>query len=157
MDHDSATQSQNNNSTVLSYSADVSHYFEAINGMQWIIVGVELGLLTFIVVGNAFVLALFWQERKYHTVSHKYIISMAISDLLQGLCSATIVTYLSTGVKVGTTECLVAITVGSTAAVVSLIVILATSIDRYWAIVHPVSYKTKCTNGVAISKFNYPN
>lgn len=152
--HTTATMNFINENTTFNPSANVSHYYEAISGAQWTIIGVELALFVFIALGNAFVLALFWQERKNNNkISHKYIISMSISDLLQGLCSATIITYLSTGIKISTVECQAAITIGSTAAVVSLIVILATSIDRYWAIVHPVSYKMKSTENVATSEY----
>lgn len=141
----------NNNSDNNSYS--VSHYFNEIDNVRNTVIAVELTLVSIIVVGNLFVLALFWQERKYHNTSHKYIISMALSDLMQGLCSAPVVMYLSTGIKVGSTECLNALIIGSSAAIVSLVIIFATSVDRYWAIVHPVSYKTKSTASIAKSKF----
>lgn len=129
-----------------------SHYFEEIENARVTVITIEIVLVTLILIGNSFVLALFWQERKYHNTSHKYIISMAISDIVQGLCSAPVVAFLSTGVKIGSQECLIALIIGSAAAIVSLIIIFITSLDRFWAIVYPVSYKTKSTAKTAKSE-----
>lgn len=140
---------------ITNYSTgSLVYYEEALSNARTVVLVIELSLLCIIVMGNSFVLALFWQERKYHNTSHKYIVSMAVSDLLQGVVNAPVIIYLNTGIKIGSDECLAALIIGSSAAIVSLIIIFATSVDRYWAIVHPVSYKTKSTATVANCKYD---
>lgn len=112
----------------------------------------EIILSIAIVFGNLFVLALFYQERKSHHISHKYIISMAISDLMQGLFNGPIVIYCTHGITIGSRECFWSLIVGTIFALSSFVNIVTTSIDRYWAIVHPFSYKAKATHRLAISK-----
>lgn len=112
----------------------------------------EIFLSIAIVFGNLFVLALFYQERKTHHISHKYIISMAVSDLMQGAFNGPLLIYCTYDITVGSTECFWSLIVGTIFALSSFINIVATSIDRYWAIVHPFSYKAKATHRIAVGK-----
>lgn len=114
----------------------------------------ELLLAGVIVAGNLFVLVLFYQEikRKNHHLSHKYIISMAVSDFMQGAFNAPIICYLTFDIAVGSLDCLIALVFGTLFAISSLTIILATTIDRYWAICHPFSYKANSTTKIANGK-----
>lgn len=123
-----------------------------IDRYQMVLIVCELILAVVIVTGNAFVLALFYQERKCHHISHKYIISMAVSDLMQGIFTAPFIIYLTFGVTVASNECLYALMGGTSFALSSLVIIVATSVDRYWAICHPFSYKAHSTSKIAAGK-----
>lgn len=113
----------------------------------------EIVLCIIIVVTNSFCLLLFFVERKSQKIAHKFIISLSLADLLQGLANPGIHLYLVSGAKIESPYCGLVLTCGITVLLISLFAILATSIDRYWAICHPVCYKTSLSPCVALSKF----
>uniref|UniRef100_A0A336LC26 CSON003215 protein n=1 Tax=Culicoides sonorensis TaxID=179676 RepID=A0A336LC26_CULSO len=103
-----------------------------------------------IVLGNVIVLLLFYQERKSLKVAHRYIVSMAICDLLMGLLSVpTQIFMLDQKITASSHHC--PWIMGTITALVqtSLAVLVASSIDRYWAVKYPHHYRQKATPFVA--------
>lgn len=135
-----------------STAIDLKYWSLTLEDIKTTLMVIEAILGTFIVFGNSLVLYLFYQNRKWLKISHRYIISMAVSDLLQGLLNPGIHIYLAGGLKMTSKSCTYVMVAASTNVLISLCVVFVTCIDRYWAIVHPVVYKTKVTPVIANCK-----
>lgn len=100
-----------------------------------------------IVLCNSFVLGLIAQERGplIAKPSNLHIVSMIISDIFQGLINVPTVMYLSNGVTVSHPNCFPVLFVATTFAFTQIFIIMAMTVDRYWAIVHPLHYKRHMT------------
>lgn len=111
------------------------------------------GLL--IVLFNAFVLGLIFSEKasfRRHK-SNIHIVSLVCSDIIQGLINVPITVFLANGVTLGHPMCFYVIHLASTTGFGQIFIIIMMTIDRYWAIVHPLSYKTKATVRKSTGKF----
>lgn len=135
----------NGNATAI----DLKYLILTLEDVKTTLMVIEVILGTFIVLGNFLVLLLFYQNRKWLKISHRFIIQLAVSDLLQGLINPAIHIYLVGGVKMVDPSCSYVLVLGSVIILISLFAVLATCIDRYLAIVHPVMYKTEVTPTVA--------
>ncbi|XP_063706153.1 adenosine receptor A3-like [Culicoides brevitarsis] len=103
-----------------------------------------------IVLGNGLVLLLFYQERKSLKISHKYIISMAFCDLFMGLLSVPTQLYMMDNkVPASSKDCPWIMGVITALVQTSLTVLVASSIDRYWAVKFPHHYRIKAQNWIA--------
>lgn len=100
---------------------------------------------------NAFVLLLFYQERYKLKISHRFIISMALCDLINGSVYIPIMIYkYEAKITSDDTEiCPKIATVLLAIFQTSLFVVTAASVDRFWAVVFPVHYRNKMTTKVA--------
>lgn len=110
-----------------------------------------------IVLCNTIVLLLFYQERRslMDRLSNLHIISMAFGDIVQGLVNWPAVIYMSFGMTLAHPWCFELALVISTTSVMQIYVILAVTIDRYWAIVYPLHYKRNMTLRKAICKLQF--
>lgn len=117
---------------------------------------VEITQGVLIVLCNAFVLGLIFTERKKFTthLSNIHIVSLLCSDLIQGLINVPITVFLSSGVTLSHPLCFHAIHLASTTGFSQVLIILAMTTDRYWAIVHPLHYKTKATVRNSVGTYN---
>lgn len=107
-----------------------------------------------IILGNALVLLLFYQERRSLKIAHKYIISMAVCDLCMGLLSVPAQIYeMDKKVSVDSVNCPWIVGVITSIVLTSLTVLVASSIDRYWAVRFPHHYRKKASNCVANRKY----
>lgn len=124
----------------IELSESAKHWHLALN----VIEGIQ-GFL--IVICNTFVLGLIMQERGPLTAkpSNLHIISMIVSDIFQGLINVPTVMYMSNGVTVSHPNCFPVIFVATTFAFTQIFIIMAMTLDRYWAIVHPLHYKKHMT------------
>lgn len=142
--------SNNYNDDISNATAiDLKYWTLTLEDVKTTLMVIEVILGTFIVLGNLLVLLLFYQNLKWLKISHRFIISLAVSDLLQGLINPTIHIYLVGGVKIVSTSCTYVMTLASIIIMISLFTVFATCVDRYLAIVHPVMYKTKVTPAIA--------
>uniref|UniRef100_A0A336MVC7 CSON005914 protein n=1 Tax=Culicoides sonorensis TaxID=179676 RepID=A0A336MVC7_CULSO len=123
----------------------ISTFNVALNDLQICFIAIEIiiGLVT--VLGSSIVLALYYHERKSPKISYKYFTAMAIGDLIQGFVTPTICIYFSFGVTVSDPFCFESVVIGVTAVFVSMLLMLAMSIDRYFAIMKPMEYKSRVT------------
>ena len=131
---------------------DLKYWTVKLEDMRFTLMIIEVLLGIFIVLGNFLILVLFYQNRRWLKISHRFIISMSTSDLLQGLINPAIHIYLVGGVKIISTSCTYVMVLASIIILISLFTVLITCVDRYWAIVHPIVYKTKMTPTIANGK-----
>lgn len=111
-------------------------------------------------VANTTVLVLFYLERKSRTISQYYVISLTFSDFVKStsafLASASFIVYLVfEEVKVNelrTYIFVILIISWVCFSLCSFFNLVLTAIDRYWAILHPMHYKTHATKQIARSE-----
>lgn len=104
----------------------------------------------FMTISNAFVLLLFCQERHKLKVSHKFIISMAVCDFINGSIYIPIMIYkYAAEITSDSDICPKISTILLAVFQTSLFVVTTASIDRFWAVVFPVNYRNKMTHKVA--------
>lgn len=102
-------------------------------------------------LGNAFVLLLFYQERHKLKISHKFIISMAVSDFINGCVFMPIMIYKYEA-KITSDDSNICPKIATVLLAIfqtSLFVVTTASIDRFWAVVFPVHYRNAMTPKVA--------
>lgn len=103
------------------------------------------GLIGFwIALGNSFVLLVFLTSKHKYQPGDLHIMSLAISDILQGLITIPtdeILMYLN----VYTSECFYVYTIGTAVTFVQVPVLLMAAFDRYWAVVEPFEYRATMT------------
>lgn len=101
-------------------------------------------------LGNAIVLLLFYQERATLKITHKFVVSMALCDIITGLIFMPAQLYkFEMKVAVYSDKCPWILAVMVAIYQTSMYVLSASSVDRYWAIVHPMSYHVRATSKVA--------
>lgn len=102
----------------------------------------------FVIVSNAIILLLLIKKHRKQRRSHKFITSMIISDLCSGIVcfSYGFVLYYPKFQIDYVGCCFANLIFIVTFRFNSLLIKLTTAIDRYWAIVHPISYHMKATD-----------
>lgn len=110
-------------------------------------------IAVFAVLMNLFIILLFVQQRKTLDISHKFVISMAFADLLEGLLGAPLTAVMASGLKAGALSCLVTLTIKITIHMLTVFGVVMTTIDRFWAIIAPFNHRYYRTSTLAKSKF----
>ncbi|XP_072177291.1 dopamine receptor 2-like [Diadema setosum] len=104
------------------------------------------------IFGNTLVIAAVYRERSLRTVTNLFIVSLAFADLLVGaiVVPFSIIDTLTGGYwffdDVWCDLWHAFDVLGCTASILNLCVI---SLDRYWAVTHPMSYPTRVTKRMA--------
>ncbi|XP_029174088.1 histamine H2 receptor isoform X2 [Nylanderia fulva] len=111
----------------------------------WIFVDSLLFLV--IVSGNILtILAIAWSRKLRHVISNYFILNLAVSDLLVGITLPYhLAFYVNCKLHQDKTICLSRIVIISMACGESICNLIAIAIDRYIAIVHPLSYNAYAT------------
>lgn len=102
------------------------------------------------VVGNGLVILVFAKERKLRRRTNYYIISLATADLLVGLFAIPFAILASIGLPTNLHACLFTVSVLVVLCTISIFCLVAVSIDRYWAILHPMGYSRTVRTKTAI-------
>lgn len=123
----------------------ISSFNVVLNDIHIFFLTLEIIIGTVTILGSSVVLALYYHERKSGKNSHRYFTAMAIGDLIQGFVTPTICIYFSFGVTVTDPFCFESVIIGVSAVFVSMLLMLAMSIDRYFAIMKPIEYKSRVT------------
>ncbi|XP_053678641.1 adenosine receptor A2b [Anopheles nili] len=101
------------------------------------------------IFGNTLVIAAFKSERKLRRRTNFYIVSLASADLLVGTLGIPFAIFASIGLPRNLHACLFTISLLVVLCTISIFCLVAVSIDRYWAILHPLAYsrnmRTKTT------------
>lgn len=99
-------------------------------------------LIFFTTLGSGLVLALFCNvRRKDKRPSHYFIISLTVSDLVYGIInSGSNIYQCHADQKISDPHCFWITSVATSSAVTALLNVLATSVERYFAICHAVLY-----------------
>nr|XP_042905902.1 adenosine receptor A1-like [Parasteatoda tepidariorum] len=102
----------------------------------------EIAVAILAIVGNALVVATFVLERRLRRVTNLYIISLATSDFLVGLVGVPSAVMTKLGLPRNSFAfCIVMLSVLVLLCTVSILNLVAVTLDRYWAILHPFCYK----------------
>ncbi|XP_033184037.1 adenosine receptor A2b [Bombus vancouverensis nearcticus] len=102
------------------------------------------------VFGNGLVITVFSKERKLRRRTNYYIISLATADLLVGLFAIPFAILASIGLPTNLHACLFTVSVLIVLCTISIFCLVAVSIDRYWAILHPMGYSRTVRTKTAI-------
>ncbi|XP_055525859.1 adenosine receptor A2a isoform X2 [Wyeomyia smithii] len=102
------------------------------------------------VVGNAMVIVVFKRERRLRRRTNFYIISLAAADFLVGLLGVPFAVLSSVGLPRNLYACLFTISLLIVLCTISIFCLVAVSVDRYWAILHPMAYSRNVRTKTAI-------
>jgi len=92
-------------------------------------------------IGNLLVVIVFIQDKRLRKVTNFYIISLAIADLLVGLIGIPSAILTRIGIpRDSFNVCLGMLSLLVVLCTISILNLLAVSLDRYWAILHPLDY-----------------
>lgn len=112
----------------------------------------ELLVAVCAVIGNAFVILVFYRERRLRRRTNYYIISLAIADLLVGLLGIPFAILASVGLPTNLHGCLFTVSLLVVLCTISIFCLVAVSVDRYWAILHPMGYSRNVSTKTAIGE-----
>ncbi|KAJ6637884.1 Adenosine receptor A2a [Pseudolycoriella hygida] len=101
---------------------------------------VEIIIATIALIGNGLVIFVFWREKKLQTFSNYHIMSLSVADLFVGLFAVPIAILIEAQTPREHYACLFLISMLLATCLISIFSRIGVSIDRYWAIVHPLSY-----------------
>lgn len=104
------------------------------------------------VVGNAMVIVVFKRERRLRRRTNFYIVSLATADFLVGLLGVPFAVLSSVGLPRNLHACLFTISLLIVLCTISIFCLVAVSVDRYWAILHPMAYSRNVRTKTAIGK-----
>ncbi|XKL63363.1 hypothetical protein PGB90_005727 [Kerria lacca] len=102
------------------------------------------------VAGNTLVLIAFKRERKLRRRTNYYIVSLAVADLLVGLIGIPCAILSSVGLPKHLETCLLSVSLLVVLCTISIFSLVAVSVDRYWAILHPMSYSRNVNSKFAL-------
>ncbi|OAD53737.1 Adenosine receptor A2b [Eufriesea mexicana] len=102
------------------------------------------------VFGNGLVIVVFSKERKLRRRTNYYIISLATADLLVGLFAIPFAILASIGLPTNLHACLFTVSILIVLCTISIFCLVAVSVDRYWAILHPMGYSRTVRTKTAI-------
>lgn len=102
------------------------------------------------VFGNGLVIIVFGKERKLRRRTNYYIVSLATADLLVGLFAIPFAILASIGLPTNLHACLFTVSVLVVLCTISIFCLVAVSVDRYWAILHPMGYSRTVRTKTAI-------
>lgn len=112
----------------------------------YLISEVIVAVLAFL--GNFLIIVAFVRHRSLHVYANYYIVSMAIADGLVGLIGIPVSILNSIGLPRHYTVCIFLQSIIMVLGTASIFMLVSVSIDRYWAIIHPLSYKVRVTDWV---------
>nr|XP_026494874.1 adenosine receptor A3 [Vanessa tameamea] len=102
------------------------------------------------VVGNSMVIHVFRRDRRLRRRTNYYIVSLAIADLLVGLLGIPFAILASVGLPRNLYACLFTTSLLVMLCTISIFCLVAVSVDRYWAILHPMCYSRNVRTKTAI-------
>jgi hypothetical protein len=120
---------------------------------ETVVLAASLGLLIFLTVaGNALVCATIIANKKLHTVTNCFLLSLATTDLLLGAAVmplSAVATVSGRHWPFGPIVCNLYTSGDVMLCTVSILTLFAISIDRYVAVTSPLWYQVSVANGTA--------
>lgn len=113
----------------------------------------ELLVALVAVIGNAMVIYVFRADRRLRRRTNYYIVSLAVADFLVGLLGIPFAILASVGLPRNLHACLFTVSLLVMLCTISIFCLVAVSVDRYWAILHPMCYSRNVRTKTAIGKF----
>ncbi|XP_072039771.1 muscarinic acetylcholine receptor M3-like [Amphiura filiformis] len=115
--------------------------------VQYVLVAFIEAILVFVTVsGNIFVMLAFFRDKKIHGKTSNYLLlNLSASDLVVGLFSmgVNLSWWITDDWVLGETFCKLYLTVDYSAGYVSIITVIALSIDRLHMVTYPIVYHVK--------------
>lgn len=105
------------------------------------------------VVGNAMVIYVFQRERRLRRRTNYYIVSLAVADFLVGLLGIPFAILASVGQPRNLHACLFTVSLLVMLCTISIFCLVGVSVDRYWAILHPMGYSRNVRTRTAICEY----
>lgn len=113
----------------------------------------EIVVAVLAVAGNALVIYVFLKERRLRRRTNYYIVSLATADFLVGLLGIPFAIMSSIGLPNNLHACLFTVSLLVVLCTISIFCLVAVSVDRYWAILHPMGYSRNVRTKTALGKF----
>lgn len=113
---------------------------------------VEVLVALIAVIGNAMVIHVFRRDRRLRRRTNYYIVSLAAADLLVGLLGIPFAILASVGLPRNLHACLFTVSLLVVLCTISIFCLVAVSVDRYWAILHPMCYSRNVRTKTAIGE-----
>lgn len=113
----------------------------------------EVVVAVLAVFGNALVIFVFRKERRLRRRTNYYIVSLATADFLVGLLGIPFAIMSSIGLPTNLHACLFTASLLVVLCTISIFCLVAVSVDRYWAILHPMGYSRNVRTKTALGKF----
>ncbi|KAL0894082.1 hypothetical protein ABMA27_014128 [Loxostege sticticalis] len=104
------------------------------------------------VIGNAMVIYVFRRDRRLRRRTNYYIVSLATADFLVGLLGIPFAILASVGLPRNLYACLFTVSLLVMLCTISIFCLVAVSVDRYWAILHPMCYSRNVRTKTAIGE-----
>ncbi|XP_022242408.1 adenosine receptor A1-like [Limulus polyphemus] len=102
----------------------------------------EMIVAVFAVIGNLVVMVAFGLDRRVRKVTNYYILSLAMADFLVGLVGVPSAILTKLGLPEGNfSGCMTMLSLLVVLCTISILNLLAVSVDRYWAVLRPFSYQ----------------
>lgn len=120
--------------------------------INWPYTALEILVGLVAVIGNGMVIAVFQKERRLRRRTNYYIVSLAIADFLVGLLGIPFAVLASIGLPTNLHACLFTISTLVVLCTISIFCLVAVSVDRYWAILHPMAYSRNVRTKTAIGE-----
>ena len=111
---------------------------------------VEIICAVIAITGNSLVIFLFCKYQNLRTVTNYYVISLAVADLLVGLIGIPCAIATSVGLPPNFQACLFMNSVLMLLCTSSILSLVAVTVDRFWAIMWPLTYPMRMTRRNAI-------
>lgn len=123
--------------------------------LNWVYTALEILVGLVAVIGNGMVIAVFQKERRLRRRTNYYIVSLAIADFLVGLLGIPFAVLASVGLPTNLHACLFTISLLVVLCTISIFCLVAVSVDRYWAILHPMAYSRNVRTKTAIGNSHF--
>ncbi|CAH1802493.1 unnamed protein product [Owenia fusiformis] len=102
------------------------------------------------IIGNLLVIIVFTKYRNLRTVTNYYVISLATADLAVGCFGVPFAIATHVGLPKNIEGCLFMNSLLMSLCTSSIASLVAVTIDRYWAIIYPLTYSSHMTHKSAI-------
>jgi len=98
-------------------------------------------------IGNLLVLVVFVQDKRLRKVTNFYIVSLAMADLLVSLVGIPSAILTRMGLPRDSFHtCLTMLSLLIVFCTISILNLVAVSVDRFWAILFPLNYHSKMSS-----------
>ncbi|XP_015174375.1 PREDICTED: 5-hydroxytryptamine receptor 1D-like [Polistes dominula] len=145
--YDYIIDNNNNNNNNNSFNISTNTNYNQLN-LPYTVCEILVAICA--VFGNGLVIIVFGKEKKLRRRTNYYIISLATADLLVGLFAIPFAILASIGLPTNLHACLFTVSVLVVLCTISIFCLVAVSVDRYWAILHPMGYSRTVRTKTAI-------